>query len=61
MLTDAIYEEALTVITTMIDSISDIDPSIEGYIDLLEYAMEEIGVCLSAAKCDLENEIEDLK
>jgi hypothetical protein len=55
-----IYDEALDAITSCIDVLGELDPSIEGYIELLKLAEHEIQTSLRAAMCDLENEIENL-
>ena len=59
MLTDETYTEALSYITTLIDELEDLDPSAAGYLSLLEYAVEEIQVNISAAKCEIGDEDED--
>jgi len=58
MLTDATYEEALTIITNAVDELGDLDSSVEGYIDLLNYAIEEIQAYLTAVKLDLAEDFE---
>ena len=50
MLTNETYEEALAIITDMTDELGELDRSVDGYIDLLKLALEEISVSLAAAK-----------
>jgi hypothetical protein len=59
MLTDATYVEALHIITEATDFLAELDSSVEGYIDLLEFAIEEFKVSLDAAKTDLGTEYDD--
>jgi archaellum component FlaC len=54
------YEEVMELTTKFVDQLGELEPSIEGYIDVLKAAIEEITVSLVAAKDDLENEMEDL-
>jgi len=59
MITDAVYEEALTIITDMLDELGELDPSVEGYIDLMEFAIAEIEVSLSAARADIVDQFDE--
>lgn len=56
MLSNETYEEALNIITDMMDELGELEPSLEGYIDLLEYAIEEIKNNLDSSRADLPEE-----
>lgn len=53
MVTDETYEDALAIVSDMLDDLGDLEKSKEGYIDLMEFALEEIKVSLMAAQSDL--------
>jgi hypothetical protein len=51
---DTTYEEALVLIDNLTDELGKLEPSVEGYVDLLKFAIEELQVCLNSARDDLD-------
>jgi hypothetical protein len=60
MVSDELFERVTQMVMKLTDEIGNLDPSVEGYLDLLTHAQEEIQVNIDAAKCDLDDEWEDL-
>jgi len=58
MLSEDTIEEAIRLIEHCLDKLGDLDSSIEGWIELLDVASDEITVARNAAKCDLEDDFD---
>lgn len=60
MLPDHIKDEAIQIMTDCIDKLGELDPSIEGYLELLDIASYEIDTARKSSRHDLDEEFEDL-
>jgi hypothetical protein len=59
MLTDETYENARQLIDDLLDGLEELDESVEGFVDLLEFTLGEIQDALACARCDLGDDYDD--